>query len=65
MRIAFRIGSYIGDVAQRVGGPHDVLESWSTLVAVSDKKAAETALDDYNQEYVSVVALLSQSSQLT
>ena len=65
VRIAFRIGSYIGDIAQRVGGPHDVLESWSTIVAVSDKKAAETALDDYNQEYVSVVALSSQSSQLT
>lgn len=65
VRIAFRIGSYVGDVAQRVGGPHDVLESWSTIVAVSDMKAAEAALDDYNQEYVSVFTLSSQSSQLT
>ena len=65
VRIAFRIGSYVGDVAQRVGGPHDVLESWSTIVAVSDKKAAEAALGEYNQECVSIATLSSHSSQLT
>lgn len=65
VRVAFRIGSYVGDIAQRVGGPHDVLESWSTIVAVSDKKAAEIALDDYNKEYVSGVTLSFRSFQLT
>ena len=53
VRVAFRIGSYVGDVAERLGGPHDVLENWSTIVAVSDKQAAENAVNEYNKEYVS------------
>ena len=50
IRIAFRTGLYIGDVAERLDGRSEEVGSWSTIVATSDKTAAEDAMDAYNEE---------------
>lgn len=51
VRIAFRTGFYVGDVTGRLVGLRDV-DSWSTVVAISDKKAAEIALEELNHIHV-------------
>lgn len=55
VRIAFRTGSFVSDVAGRLVRLSDALDSWSTVVAVTDKEAAETALKEWNQIHVKYI----------
>ena len=59
VRIAFRTGLYVGEVADRLERGQDTSEAWSTTVATSDKQGAEVALDEYNQAHVRLVVLPS------
>ena len=52
VRIAFRTGLYVGDVAERLEGSHDACKSWSTVVATSEKSAAEEAINKFNEVHV-------------
>lgn len=65
VRIAFRTGLHVGAVAERLEGPPDACESWSTIVATADKTAAEDAIDSFNQSYVSLPLSIVRPSQLT
>ena len=52
VRIAFRIGAFVSDVAGRLVGLPKTSDSWSTVVAVTDKEAAEIAVGKWNQTHV-------------
>ena len=52
VRIAFRTGAHVADVADRLDVSSDANESWSTIFAVDDVEAAEKALDLFHQQYV-------------
>ena len=52
VRIAFRTGAFVSDVADRIAGRPETSESWSTVVAVTDKEAAEIAIRKWNQTNV-------------
>ena len=65
VRIAFRTGLYIGDVAEHLEGPHDACKSWSSIVATSDKRAAEDAIDRFNQAHVKLISPFTYILQLT
>ena len=65
VRIAFRTGLYIGDVAERLDGPQYAFRSWSTIIATSDKKTAENVVERYNQAHVNIVSLLNYGPLLT
>ena len=53
VRIAFRTGLHVGEVAEGLEGSSDACESWSTIVSTSDKKAARDAVDQFNKANVS------------
>ena len=59
VRIAFRTGLYVGDVAERLEGPHYACKSWSTIIATSDKGAAENTIEQFNQAHVRQLSLLN------
>lgn len=60
VRIAFRTGAHVADVAKRLD-LSTTPESWSTIVAVADADAADKALNNLHQEQVRVTSLLDLS----
>ena len=54
MRIAFRMGAFVSDVAGRPAGRPEASESRSTVVVVTDKEAAEIAVGKWNQTHVNL-----------
>ena len=61
VRIAFRTGAHVADVAERLDISSDTYESWSTIFAMADVGSAEEALNNFHQEYVrSILLELSQ-----
>lgn len=54
VRIAFRTGAHVADVAERLDVFTEADESWSTVFAVSDVGSAEKALDTFHEEYVCI-----------
>ena len=52
VKIAFRMGAFVSDVAGRLAGLPETSESWSTVVAVTDTEAAEIAVGKWNQTHV-------------
>lgn len=52
VRVAFRTGAHVADVAQRVEILSDTHESWSIVFAVADIDSAEEALNNFHHEHV-------------
>ena len=52
VRVAFRTGAHVADVAQRLEILSDRHESWSTVFAVADIDSAEEALNNFHHEHV-------------
>ena len=52
VRVAFRTGAHVADVAERLEILSDTHESWSTVFATPDVPSAEEALNNYHQENV-------------
>lgn len=60
VRTAFRTGSHVADVAERLD-LSTTFESWSTIFAVADADAADETLNNFHQEHVRVTSLLDLS----
>ncbi len=54
VRIAFRTGAHVADVAERLEILSDVYESWSTVFAVADVPSAEEALNKFHEGHVRI-----------
>lgn len=52
VRIAFRVGAVVSDVASRLVGRPETSQSWSTVITVTDQEAAEMAVGKWNQAHV-------------
>lgn len=52
VRVAFRTGAHVADVAQRLEIFSDTYESWSTVFTVADIDSAEEALNKFHHEHV-------------
>ena len=52
VRVAFRTGAQVADVAERLQIFSDTHESWSTVFATADVPSAEEALKSFHQEHV-------------
>ena len=52
VRVAFRTGAHVADVAERLEILSDTHESWSTVFATADVPSAEEALASFHQEHV-------------
>lgn len=57
VRIAFRIGAHVGDVAERLEEWRNQQETWSTIV-VADERLAEAALEKFHEENVKSTTIL-------
>ena len=60
VKIAFRMGAFVSEVAGRLAGLPETSDSWSTVVAVTDKEAAEIALENWNQTHVNPTSSIWQ-----
>ena len=54
VRVAFRTGAHVADVAERLEILSDTSESWSTVFAVADIDSAEEALNNFHHEHVRI-----------
>lgn len=52
VRIAFRTGAQVADVAARLEVLSDQYESWSTIFPIADDRSAEKELNDFHQQNV-------------
>lgn len=52
VRVAFRTGAHVADVARQLEILSDTYESWSTVFAVADTDSADEALKNFHHEHV-------------